>query len=87
MLYNRSNVQGNSMPLLMGFTKSTRIEREDNPIVPYYDEVKQTSELLLSSVDTRSVRSTATNKRKPNGKIYCEIDRKNIVDDHRISVI
>ena len=26
MLYNRSGIQGNSMPLLMGFTQPTKIE-------------------------------------------------------------
>lgn len=73
MLYNQTQIQGNSMPLLMGFTEQTKIEFGDMPSMSYYDPISQIRPIECArQVGTRSLRV-----RVQGGK---EV-RKNEIDD------
>lgn len=76
MLYNRTSIQGNSMPLLMGFTEPTKVEFDETPIVSYYDPISQVRPIDCRYVGTRSLKVFSSSA---GGKI----DRKNEIDDRK----
>lgn len=77
MLYNRTQIQGNSMPLLMGFTKPTKIECDETPCISYYDQISQIIPIECGRrVGTRSLKASSTG---PAGRV----DRKNEIDDQK----
>ena len=85
MLYNRANVQGNSMPLLMGFTEPTKVESDETPIVSYYDPISQVRPIECGRyVGTRSLKVFGTHvKKSSRGTNYQTQDKKNEIDDQK----
>ncbi len=74
MLYNRTQIQGNSMPLLMGFTEPSKVEFDETPVVSYYDPISQVRHIDCRLVGTRSLRT-----RVQGGKVV----KKNEIDDSK----
>ena len=84
MLYNHTNQpNGIPMPLLMGYTPSSRIQEtnETTPII--YDPVSQTV-YDMRVVGTRCLQTSNTNKKLPNGTKYIAADDKNAIDDQKL---
>ncbi len=83
MLYNRSGIQGNSMPLLMGFTQPTKIECDETPTVVYYDQISQVRQIECGIVGTRSLKSHMTYQKSGKCGRTSTFDKKNEIDDQR----
>jgi len=80
MLYNQSNQwNGIPMPLLMGFTPSTKIQEieKETPII--YDPVSQTV-FNMRTVGTKCLKTSGT--QKGDGKTSYR-DSKNEIDDSK----
>jgi hypothetical protein len=75
MYYNQTRMNGVPMPLLMGCTKPTAIEVENNETTIMYDPVTQIAEIDCRIVGTKSlkVHTTAGGHQ----------DRKNEIDDQK----
>jgi hypothetical protein len=76
-----SNIFGNgsSLPLLMNYTPSTKIQEETNPISFIYSDEKQVVVYDMRTVGTKSLKSSRTKV-----KIMTEItDKKNEIDDSK----
>ena len=87
MIYNRTQFQGNSMPLLMGFTEPKKVESDETPIVSYYDPISQVRLIECGRmVGTRSLKVFTTTKRKSNrwdNVSTISQDKKNEIDDQK----
>lgn len=81
MLYNRTQIQGNSMPLLMGFSKPTKIECDETPCISYYDQISQIIPIECGRmVGTRSLKVRVT---KIDVNHCHNSDKKNEIDDQK----
>lgn len=67
---------GRVMPLLMGFTPSTKIEETDNVKMCYNDEL-QIMEYEARLIGTKCLRNVISNKRSG------VTDNKNVMDDQK----
>ena len=84
MLYNQTQIQGNSMPLLMGFTQPTKIECDETPIVYYYDPISQTIPIQCGrTVGTRCLKVSGTVKKTSTNSRTQVTDKKNEIDDQK----
>ena len=81
MLYNRASIQGNSMPLLMGFTEPSKVEFDETPIESYYDPISQVRSIECGRmVGTRCLKERVT---KIDANHCRNSDRKNEIDDRK----
>lgn len=85
MLYNRTQIHGSSMPLLMGFTQPTKIECDETPVVSYYDPISQTISIQCGRyIGTKCLKSSFTHKKHPTtGCRMVLSDKKNEIDDKK----
>lgn len=81
--YNQTRTNGIPMPLLMGFTPSSRIEEAGEEISLVYDPMTQTVEMDMRVVGTKSLKVSQTLVRgtKTCGSTVC--DKKNEIDDKK----
>ena len=73
-----SMTTGNVMPLLMGFTPSTKIQEETNPVSFIYNDGQQIVMYDMRIIGTRSLKTSWTK----NG-VSKVTDRKNEIDDQK----
>ena len=84
MIYNQTKVNGVAMPLLMGCTKPSAIEKYENEPMLIYDPITQIAEYEFGrTVGTRSLRTRGTEKKLPNGNSRVLSDKKNEIDDSK----
>ena len=83
MLFNRTKIQGNYMPLLMGFTKPSKIECEASTPKAFYDPISQIQRYAGRTVGTRSLRVSSTRIQRPGCSPTTKADPKNEIDDQK----
>ena len=82
-MYNQTRMNGQPMPLLMGFTKPSKIQTVENETPVMYDPMKQIVAFDMRVVGTKSLKTSMTLKR---GTASCgcrEVDKKNEIDDQK----
>lgn len=78
-MYNQTRVNGQPMPLLMGFTKPSKIQTVENEIQVVYDPVKQIVTFDMRVIGTKSLKNYVT--KTPLHQ--CKSDPKNEIDDKK----
>lgn len=78
-MYNQTRVNGQPMPLLMGFTKPSKIQTVENETPVMYDPVKQIVTFDMRVVGTKSLKNHIT--KTPQHQ--CKSDPKNEIDDQK----
>lgn len=79
--YNQTRTNGIPMPLLMGFTPSTKIKEAEDISPLMYDPVTQTADMDMREVGTKSLKLSQTKLNKPTGGYVS--DKKNEIDDRK----
>ena len=82
-MYNQTRVNGQPMPLLMGYTKPSKIQTVENETPVMYDPVKQIVAFDMRVVGTKSLKTSMTLVR---GTASCGVrktDKKNEIDDQK----
>lgn len=78
MIYNQTRMNGIPMPLLMGCTKPSAIEKVERETKVMYDPVTQTVEVECLQIGTKSLKNS--NTRVGN---HVQTDKKNEIDDKK----
>jgi hypothetical protein len=84
MSYFNAHVQCSNVvdPLLLNYTPKTRIQEDNDPFVPLYDDEKQII-YNMRMVGTKSLRQVSTVVKKTSTTKHTTGDRKNEIDDSK----
>jgi hypothetical protein len=69
-------------PLLLNYTPKTKIQEEDVPFVPFYDDDKQIV-YDTRTVGTKCLKQVSTVVRRSDGGKTTKGDKKNEIDDSK----
>ena len=83
MIYNQTRVNGAPMPLLMGCTKPSAIQDENNVPSMMYDPISQIVEIDCRILGTKSLKTTHFVAKNSSGGRVSKTDKKNEIDDQK----